>query len=400
MAIGDVPLTPIIDTVTGSVTEIGRIFLRTLSAAVGALAPIDAAYWTSRAAGVLSAEVNLGALASGYLKIATAVGIATPSTVPTIPQADVSGLPAALAGAAQLAGGNSFTGNQTIAGVVTVTGFGAHTVTAGGLGGHSLTIRNTTAGSNYAQLAVGNDVTAQLGSLFGFASTYPASADAIPSGVTLRGTGSGGLTLSTSGATALRFVTSLVERIRILGTGELLINTPTALAGFVQKIGIAFDGAAGSAIVWQNANAGNTGNLAVFLNSAGGVAGYINQTAALAVNYNTTSDARLKTDAGRATDLSALRALVVHDFRWKADGARDRGVFAQEAAALFPRAITPGTDATTAAGALVQPWAADYSKFVADLIVGWQQHETEIATLRAAIGELVVALAKGSRADA
>jgi hypothetical protein len=103
MAVGDVPLTPIIDTVTGTVTEIGRIFLRTLAGAVNGLAPIDAAYWTSRSASVLSAEVNLGALASGYLKIATAIGIATPTTVATIPQADVTGLTAALAGKAAAA---------------------------------------------------------------------------------------------------------------------------------------------------------------------------------------------------------------------------------------------------------------------------------------------------------
>jgi len=97
MPVGDVPLTPIIDTVTGSVTEIGRIFLRTLTAAVGALAPIDGTYWTAKATSVLSGEVNLGALTSGYLKIAVAVGIATPSTVTTIPQADITGLVAALA---------------------------------------------------------------------------------------------------------------------------------------------------------------------------------------------------------------------------------------------------------------------------------------------------------------
>jgi hypothetical protein len=102
MAVGDVPLTPIIDTVTGSVTEIGRIFLRTLTTAVGALAPIDASYWVSRGAAVLTADVNLGALPSGYLKIASAVGIATPATVASIPQTDVTGLTAALAGKATL----------------------------------------------------------------------------------------------------------------------------------------------------------------------------------------------------------------------------------------------------------------------------------------------------------
>jgi len=91
------PLTAIIDTVTGSVTEIGRIYLRTLGELVGDRAPITAAYWLSRSDGTLSAEQNLGALASGYLKLAVAIGIATPSTVPTIPLADITGLVAALA---------------------------------------------------------------------------------------------------------------------------------------------------------------------------------------------------------------------------------------------------------------------------------------------------------------
>jgi hypothetical protein len=93
----DPPLTPIVDTVTGSVTEIGRRFLRTLGDAVGVLAPVDANYWVSTSNPSLSAERNLGALATGYLKITVAIGIATPSTVTTIPLADITGLVAALA---------------------------------------------------------------------------------------------------------------------------------------------------------------------------------------------------------------------------------------------------------------------------------------------------------------
>jgi hypothetical protein len=112
------------------------------------------------------------------------------------------------------------------------------------------------------------------------------------------------------------------------------------------------------------------------------------------VAYTTTSDARLKDDAGRAADLSALRAVVVHDFAWKADGRADRGVFAQDAHAVFPRAVTVGTDDTTADGTLTRPWMTDYSKFVPDLIVGWQHHDADLAELRA----LLVTL-KGS-ADA
>lgn len=93
----DPPLTPIIDTVTGSLTEIGRIFLRTLGAAVGGLAPLNSRYWLSTSDPTLTNEQNIGVLTTGYLKITTAVGIATPSTVATIPLADVTGLIAALA---------------------------------------------------------------------------------------------------------------------------------------------------------------------------------------------------------------------------------------------------------------------------------------------------------------
>lgn len=55
-----------------------------------ALAPIDAQYLVATAAGPLTAERNLGALATGYLRITTALGIATPSTTPTIPAADIA----------------------------------------------------------------------------------------------------------------------------------------------------------------------------------------------------------------------------------------------------------------------------------------------------------------------
>jgi hypothetical protein len=86
----------IINPQTGEFTEIGRILVRNLSAAVGALAPVDAQYWTSTPAAALTNERNIGALASGYVKITTAAGIATPSTVPSVPLADVTTLSAGI----------------------------------------------------------------------------------------------------------------------------------------------------------------------------------------------------------------------------------------------------------------------------------------------------------------
>jgi hypothetical protein len=80
-----------------------------------------------------------------------------------------------------------------------------------------------------------------------------------------------------------------------------------------------------------------------------------------------------------------LRAVVVHDFTWKADGVGDRGIFAQDAHAHYPHAIVEGSDDRTASGDLARPWMTDYSKFVPDLIVGWQQHDAAIAELRAAL---------------
>ena len=84
------------DPTTGQLTEIGRILIRNLSQAVGVLAPVDAQYWTSTPAGALTNERNIGSLASGFLKVTTAIGIATPSTVAAIPLADVSTLSAGI----------------------------------------------------------------------------------------------------------------------------------------------------------------------------------------------------------------------------------------------------------------------------------------------------------------
>lgn len=53
-------------------------------------APADAAYVVTQANAVLTNEVNLGALASGYVKLTTTLGVGTPSTVTTVPASDVS----------------------------------------------------------------------------------------------------------------------------------------------------------------------------------------------------------------------------------------------------------------------------------------------------------------------
>jgi hypothetical protein len=300
----------------------------------------------------------------------------------------------ALAKVAQLTGGNTLTGNQTIAGLLTAIGIGTHVFQGTGAGIEAVQVRNATAGGgNLAALYLGNDTDATLTSFLSLSSTFTSGGSALANGTVFSNNGLGGLSLATNVAAAIRIYTNNVERLRVQPTGEVCVNQ-TGAPTFGAKFAVTADGAANPGMAVTNSNPGNTMGYAVFFNSAAGIAGQIQQTGATTVAYTTTSDARLKDDAGRAADLSALRAVVVHDFAWKADGRADRGVFAQDAHAVFPRAVTVGTDDTTADGTLTRPWMTDYSKFVPDLIVGWQHHDADLAELRA----LLVTL-KGS-ADA
>jgi hypothetical protein len=175
-----------------------------------------------------------------------------------------------------------------------------------------------------------------------------------------------------------------------VGTGVTFMGLSAQIGSYNGKLQMQMDCQVRPyGIVISNSN-GTAGLVYMaYLNAAAGLAGAISQISQTQVAYQTTSDARLKQDLGRTTDLSSLRQIVIHDFLWKHDGSRDRGIFAQEGHALFPRAIAEGTDEVGDDGiTLVHPWMIDHSKFVADLIAGWQAHDAEIACLRAELATL------------
>jgi hypothetical protein len=274
-------------------------------------------------------------------------------------------------------------GNLTVAGLVTVNGFGQHQFTAAGTGSNGLNVRNTTAGpTNDARVVIGNDANAALTTLIAYSSTFTSTGPFVANGSLLYCAGPGGLSLvAADGAGAMRFYTGGTgERMRITAAGDVVVNGTVAATNTLVSV-LADQSVRAVGLAIQNLNAGNGLYYMFFINSALGAAGSIQQTGASTVAYTTTSDVRLKTDDGIAVDLSALRAVVVHDFTWTADGRPDRGVFAQDTIDVFPRAITEGSDLTSDAGQLMNPWGADYSKFVPDLIVGWQQHEARLAAL-------------------
>jgi len=298
---------------------------------------------------------------------------------------------AALAKVAQLVGGNTFTGNQAVVGNLSVTGYGQFVQSV--TGAQLVTIQNQAIGaSNYTALNLGNDTGSGVLGIYVMSSNSSAGADTLAGGTTIRTSGAGGLILNST-LNALRLMTANTDRLRILASGEVCINCAAPITA-ISQCSVAVDNTT-HFVSYAAQNLSTIQNTYFFVayNNAAAIVGSIQQTGATTLVYNTSSDQRLKDDAGRATDLSALRAVVIHDFTWKADGIRDRGVFAQEAHAHFPRAVSKGTDDLTDSGDLKHPWQTDYSKFVADLIVGWQQHDGDVSGLWQAVHDLRADLA-------
>jgi hypothetical protein len=75
---------------TGQLPDQWQRYLLDLNSQVTDAAPNSAKYWVSQANALLTGEINLGALLSGYLKITVGGGIAAPLTVQTIPITDLT----------------------------------------------------------------------------------------------------------------------------------------------------------------------------------------------------------------------------------------------------------------------------------------------------------------------
>jgi len=93
------------------------------------------------------------------------------------------------------------------------------------------------------------------------------------------------------------------------------------------------------------------------------------------VSFNTTSDARLKTDQLVFDGTKIIAALKPYNFKWKKSGLRSYGVFAQEVEEVFPEAVHHNEETDS--------YGVDYSKFVPVLIRALQQATERITALEA-----------------
>jgi hypothetical protein len=99
--------------------------------------------------------------------------------------------------------------------------------------------------------------------------------------------------------------------------------------------------------------------------------------------YNIISDQDLKTDLGVVTETDVIANTVIHDYTWKVDGTKARGVFAQEAHIVNPLAVSVGSDELDENGNKINPWQVDLSKYIPDIIVELQSLRKRVAELEA-----------------
>lgn len=174
-------------------------------------------------------------------------------------------------------------------------------------------------------------------------------------------------TRSLAGTLGARMSITKDGNVTIPGT---VVLGASAVAGNAADMQVTYNGPSIAGLNFRPV--ADNSNACIFTNAANTLVGTIFQAAA-ATAYNTSSDVRLKEDFETFDAARIIDDTEVFSFRWKATGDRSYGVSAQQAAEVFPQAVTYLKE---------QDWyGIDYSKYVPVLI-------QEIKALRARLAQL------------
>lgn len=183
----------------------------------------------------------------------------------------------------------------------------------------------------------------------------------------------GNITFSNKTGGSANGVVTANERARIDSSGSFMVGTTSDGAfngGFSVK-----KGTVDYINVGHSSSVGH-GNYYVAFRHGNNTIGTITQSQTSGINYNTSSDERLKENIADSADAgSRVDAIQIRQFDWKADGThQDYGVIAQELVTVAPEAVHQPEDSEEMMG-------VDYSKLVPMLI-------KEVQALRARVAEL------------
>lgn len=173
------------------------------------------------------------------------------------------------------------------------------------------------------------------------------------------------------------------ERMRIDGSGRLLVNGTSAIDS--GRISVTFTGADSTGVSMKHTNAGAT--MSTFQNSSGTTVGNISSNGSN-IAYNTSSDYRLKENITPMTGaLAKVSLLKPVTYKWKVNGLDGEGFIAHELAEVCPSAVHGEKDAIDASGN-IKSQGIDTSFLVATLTAALQETKALIDTQAETINAL------------
>jgi hypothetical protein len=176
------------------------------------------------------------------------------------------------------------------------------------------------------------------------------------------------------------------ERMRITAGGFLFVNTTTNFSA--DRMCLAYDATQNGLGIRDNNDTSGT-TFAVFRNSTNGICGSVTRvTTTNAVNYNTSSDYRLKENVAPIADgLQRTLQLKPVSFDWIDSSESSEGFIAHEVAEVFPHAVSGIKDDIDENG---QPkyQGVDYGKITPILAAAIKELNAKVEALEARIAAL------------
>ena len=179
-------------------------------------------------------------------------------------------------------------------------------------------------------------------------------------------------------------VATFTPAMTLDASGNLLVGTTTQLQSANSRINVAGDFYNLNGVSLKTTNGGSGSAFIAFINESGAVIGSINRNGATnAVNYNTSSDYRLKESIAPLNNgLARVNALKPSIYKWKSNGSDGEGFLAHELAEAVPFAVSGEKDAMNADGT-IKSQGIDMSRIVPILVAAIQELTARVQTLEA-----------------